>query len=1689
MRELKILTLLSLISLMAILLSCIFMLTTTIAVAAATDDVANIQISKNNEMITVMADDNTVIYSGTDDVDAIETALNEINGGIIFFKNGVYDIDRTISLKSNVSFIGNEGVVFNCFNGVAFHTGNIGYSPSTIYLSNNANSGDSSVTLSSTTGLNVGDYMKISDDSSIFDQGTYFNNGELAKIIAIDGTTITIDRPLYDNYTKANNAKIRQISMFENIKFENIDFVGYGIETDSAAIYLYGAKNCTISNCEFTGFGDRVINFLDCLNCVVERNVFKNNFKTGTGYGVALVNACDNITIINNSFLENGRHYIAVGGGTGTKVSDGLCRNVSVINNIFENSTDEAINTHTPTKSMFRVVDNEFFNCLKGIEFSNSDSFITNNTFVNCMIAIDTYGTGNHLIEGNYFKDNQISCAPSASSIIKGNLFDDGGYIIPILDVVIDNNRFVNYSDYIIYLQGTSNYHGVNITISNNICEDELTKPIKLIYCEDIFLINNDLKGYVEFGKCSDVRIIDNQITSPIFGVRVWNAEGAHTITSNEIKAGIRGISLENMDANPITEEIIISSNSIDAPVAVYNDGYSNIIMGTGPLASAGPDRTVNANEIVTLDGSASTDDVGIMSYTWDFDSSDGLQQDATGTVVYHSYNSAGSYAATLMVTDAEGKTDSDTVIVNVNAINTAPVMNSISAKSVEEESSLSFTVSASDADGDSLTYSASGLPNGANFNTVSGVFSWIPSVGQAGTYSITFEVTDGYSTDNEEVTITVDTEQATIPVNGISTSTLAPVHDNRLREASPDATLAGNNYIDIGHNDGVGSYRDVMWIDLSEYNTTDKVSSATLSLYWYYPSSPRNQDTVVEVYRASDWDPAHVSWNEKASGTSWNNAGGDWFDKNNVAQGSNPYASITFAANDLPDNRYYEFDVTELVQEYVSGEYDNTGFFLKAQNEHDNYIAFFSSDWSNENQRPKLTITYTQETELVNENAPVLDLIGAKSVEEESALSFTVSASDADDDSLIYSATVLPSGATLDSTTGAFSWTPSVGQAGNHSVTFTVADGDLADSETIIITVYPIDDVVSPNNAPLISAFIPADNAFFEEGDVINIDVTASDADDQELTYTLKIDGNSVSTTSSYIWNTDDSSSGTHTLEAIVSDGIDETIIQRIITIQDVTTLTPFDKNLIADWKFDENTGTIAVDSSGNNNDGTISGATWTQGIAGNAALSFDGVDDYVDAGNGASLNNPGNQITMEAWVYPTSLSESYIISKHPGDTVTSGYNLLITQNKFYFRLGDGTTRYQLVSPHGMSTNTWYHVAAVYDGTSMKIYRNGTELSGSTPFSGNIGANSYNVTIGKSVSGTSYSWNGDIDDVKIYDRALSGEEILSHYNEGASDTTPPIISPSDTTPPTISSISSSDITSSETTIIWNTNEISDSRIEYGLTTSYGSSTTLDPTLVSSHSQILSGLTASTLYHYRVISRDAAGNLVISTDQTFITSDQTFITSDPALSPVAYWKFDENTGTIAADSSGNNNDGTINGATWTQGVVGDAALSFDGVDDYVDAGNGANLNIPGNQITMEAWVYPTSLSESYIISKHPGDTVTSGYNLLITQNKFYFRLGDGTTRYQLVLPHGMSTNTWYHVAAVYDGTSMKIYRNGTELSGSTPFSGNIGANSYNVTIGKSVSGTSYSWNGDIDDVKIYDRALSGEEILSHYNAG
>jgi hypothetical protein len=162
-----------------------------------------------------------------------------------------------------------------------------------------------------------------------------------------------------------------------------------------------------------------------------------------------------------------------------------------------------------------------------------------------------------------------------------------------------------------------------------------------------------------------------------------------------------------------------------------------------------------------------------------------------------------------------------------------------------------------------------------------------------------------------------------------------------------------------------------------------------------------------------------------------------------------------------------------------------------------------------------------------------------------------------------------------------------------------------------------------------------------------------------------------------------------------------------------------------------------------------------------------------------------------------------------------------------------------------------------------------GSEIAYSSG-SGTVGNASF--TYGSGTAGSTYRWI-----LRVSNGTFSTQQTLD-----VSILSVPVVV--DTTAPTLSGIVASNITATGATIAWNTNEAATRQIQYGLTTAYGQSTTLNSTLLTSHSQTLSNLSAGSVYHYRVISQDAAGNSATSLDNTFTTSAAPDTTAPTAVS-------------------------------------------------------------------------------------------------------------------------------------------------------------------------------------------------------------
>ncbi|MCP4614559.1 MAG: hypothetical protein GY845_38250 [Planctomycetes bacterium] len=204
---------------------------------------------------------------------------------------------------------------------------------------------------------------------------------------------------------------------------------------------------------------------------------------------------------------------------------------------------------------------------------------------------------------------------------------------------------------------------------------------------------------------------------------------------------------------------------------------------------------------------------------------------------------------------------------------------------------------------------------------------------------------------------------------------------------------------------------------------------------------------------------------------------------------------------------------------------------------------------------------------------------------------------------------------------------------------------------------------------------------------------------------------------------------------------------------------------------------------------------------------------------------------------------------------------------------------------------------------------------------------------------------------------------------------------------------------------------------------------------------------------------------------------------------VAYWKLDEGSGNIAYDVSDYTNDGTINGGPeWIVGKIG-AALQFDGSDDYIDCGNDTSLNI-NDKITIAAWVKTTSTAHGYFVSKGAAwdeighYAIGQEYNTPLT---FQVEIAGSGGAVELDSNVAVNDGQWHHIASTYDDPVIKVYVDGIEENTMTGTSALTGSAVGGLTIGQRGGGNIIG--GIIDEVRIYNRALTEPEILAAKEGG
>jgi hypothetical protein len=432
-----------------------------------------------------------------------------------------------------------------------------------------------------------------------------------------------------------------------------------------------------------------------------------------------------------------------------------------------------------------------------------------------------------------------------------------------------------------------------------------------------------------------------------------------------------------------------------------------------------------------------------------------------------------------------------------------------------------------------------------------------------------------------------------------------------------------------------------------------------------------------------------------------------------------------------------------------------------------------------------------------------------------------------------------------------------------------------------------------------------------------------------------------------------------------------------------------PTSEDPIGHWTFSGD----ATDQSGNNFNGTVIGAALARDRYNddNSAYTFDGVDDYVDMGNPEELNEDfNNGITLSTWFkfneLPIETGKTVnIISKGGifGYLPASPFALSFSQadNSLYFDLWDKNEIPEEYTRSGIACSKtdwevgkWYHVIATWDGTtntnSQKVFIDGELIAHRTPIISKLLINSETLFIGK--SGNKY-FNGSLDDIRIYERALSTEEVSMLYEAEK--------------PPTIDD------------------------------------------------------------------------------------------------PIGHWTFSGD----ANDQSGNNFNGTINGAALARDRYNNdnSAYAFDGVDDYIDLQNA--FDYP--EKTINIWFKANSIGSTMgTIYTFDNTTLQNGYDFIIVSDIY----GEN----QLTMQHddymyhaAIEENKWYSLTMRVSDTEIEYFLNGASFAlAPNNKTNNHSSSGHPTTLLGCTKNFDRFFNGCIDDIRIYNRALSAEEVTMLYDA-
>lgn len=482
--------------------------------------------------------------------------------------------------------------------------------------------------------------------------------------------------------------------------------------------------------------------------------------------------------------------------------------------------------------------------------------------------------------------------------------------------------------------------------------------------------------------------------------------------------------------------------------------------------------------------------------------------------------------------------------------------------------------------------------------------------------------------------------------------------------------------------------------------------------------------------------------------------------------------------------------------------------------------------------------------------------------------------------------------------------------------------------------------------------------------------------------------------------------------------------------------------EGMVAYYPFSGN----ANDESGYGYDGTVYGATLSDDRAGNgnSAYLFDGVGDYIDVGDGAALEfTDSDSFSLCAWIKSSGTDWGHVVGKW--GYASSGYSLYYYDGvpKFIVNVESDGNVPTVNGSTNCSDNVWHFICGTYDAATknMKIYVDGAFENSGTYAEGDHNPNSGKVYVGSrqdfEIPGAYF--DGLIDDIRIFNRVVSDSEIQQLYNE-----LPDMDSDADGMPDD-----------------WETSHFGDLSHDGTADTDFD------------------GLTDLEEYN------NGTDPNLADTDKDGLPDGWEVNTngSDPATAEglLAYYPLDGN----AADVTGNGYDGTVFEALPAADRNGnaDGAYAFDGSNDRITT---AAIQTP-EELTISLWVKfdGFSASDENIF----GNRVAAGWDAMVYRNPtgsdIRAHVNQEMAALSMDTAMSVQTGTWYHIVQTWKSPDLRVYINGVEDANSpVTQAGTILGRNNTWFIGQ--DDYEPSFNGTIDEVRLYSRALSAAEVDSLY---